>query len=83
VNIRAVLVPVVVAQRLLNFEENLFAFGARLALPEHHESLAASAAACFSVTVGRSAKNLHGLPPELPRYCFSETDFIPFLGRLK
>jgi hypothetical protein len=55
VYIRANVVAMVVAQGLLNFEEDLSAFSVRLTLPEHHKSLAAYAAACFSVTVGWSA----------------------------
>lgn len=60
---RPCLHAVVVAQRLLDFKENLFAFRVRFLLPEHLKTLATNAATCVSMMIRRFAKDLHVTPP--------------------
>jgi hypothetical protein len=58
-SLSAGLIAVMVAERLLDFKENFFAFCVGFPLPEHLETLAANAAMCVSMTICRFAKDLH------------------------
>jgi hypothetical protein len=77
VSVRAGIVAVLVAQSLLDFEQDFLAFRSRLPIPEHHKSLAANAAAGFGIVFSGSAKDLHFYPPKLLYFSYLEGDHIP------